>query len=48
LVASALVAGLAAAVRLVLTGLVAGGLAALGWYVVLWHAARLRRGVVRL
>jgi hypothetical protein len=36
------------AVRLVLTGLVAGGLAALGWYVVLWHAARLRRRAVRL
>ncbi|TDD14016.1 DUF4184 family protein [Kribbella turkmenica] len=31
------------AVRLVLTGLVFGGLAALGWYVVLWHLARWRR-----
>jgi hypothetical protein len=36
------------AVRLVLTGLASGGLAALGWYVVLWHAARLRRGVAAL
>ncbi|GAB2657759.1 DUF4184 family protein [Kribbella swartbergensis] len=34
-----------AAVRLVLTGLVLGGLAALGWYVVLWHLVRLRRWV---
>jgi hypothetical protein len=34
-----------AAVRLVLTGLVLGGLAALGWYVVLWHLFRLRRRV---
>jgi hypothetical protein len=33
------------AVRLVLTGLVLGGLAALGWYVVLWHLLRLRRRV---
>jgi hypothetical protein len=33
------------AVRLVLTGLVLGGLAALGWYVVLWHLFRLRRRV---
>jgi len=32
-----------AAVRLVLTGLVFGGLAGLGWYVVLWHLFRLRR-----
>lgn len=31
------------AVRLVLSGLVSGGLAALGWYVVLWHLARLWR-----
>jgi hypothetical protein len=36
------------AVRLALTGLASGGLAALGWYVVLWHAARLRRGVAAL
>lgn len=36
------------AVRLGLTGLVSGGLAALAWYVVLWHAARLRRGVAAL
>ena len=33
-------------VRLVLTGLVLGGLAAFGWYVVLWHLMRLRRRVV--
>jgi hypothetical protein len=33
------------AVRLVLTGLVLGGLAAFGWYVVLWHLLRLRRRV---
>ncbi|MEV0792439.1 DUF4184 family protein [Kribbella sp. NPDC050459] len=31
------------AVRLVLSGLVFGGLAALAWYVVLWHLGRLRR-----
>ncbi|WP_410787618.1 DUF4184 family protein [Kribbella sp. C-35] len=31
------------AVRLVLSGLVSGGLAALAWYVVLWHLGRLRR-----
>ncbi|MFF0268842.1 DUF4184 family protein [Kribbella sp. NPDC004536] len=31
------------AVRLILSGLVSGGLAALGWYVVLWHLGRLRR-----
>ena len=31
------------AVRLVLSGLVSGGLAALAWYVVLWHLERLRR-----
>jgi hypothetical protein len=31
------------AVRLVLSGLVSGGLAALGWYAVLWHLGRLRR-----
>jgi hypothetical protein len=31
------------AVRLGLSGLVSGGLAALGWYVVLWHLGRLRR-----
>ncbi|HWD80251.1 MAG TPA: DUF4184 family protein, partial [Kribbella sp.] len=31
------------AVRLALSGLVSGGLAALGWYVVLWHLGRLRR-----
>jgi Domain of unknown function (DUF4184) len=31
------------AVRLVLSGLVSGGLAALAWYVVLWHLVRLRR-----
>ncbi|MGZ0146564.1 DUF4184 family protein [Kribbella sp. WER1] len=30
------------AVRVVLSGLVYGGLAALGWYVVLWHLGRLR------
>jgi len=36
------------AVRLILTGLVSGGLAALGWYVVLWHAARLRRSLATL
>jgi hypothetical protein len=30
-------------VRLVLSGLVSGGLAALAWYVVLWHLERLRR-----
>jgi hypothetical protein len=35
-------------VRLVLSGLVSGGLAALGWYVVLWHLARLRRRTVTL
>lgn len=32
-----------AVVRLVLVGLASGGLAALGWYVVIWHAERLRR-----
>jgi hypothetical protein len=31
------------AVRLVLTGLVLGGLAALAWYVLIWHAVRLDR-----
>lgn len=31
------------AVRLVLSGLVSGGLAALAWYVILWHLERLRR-----
>ncbi|GAA1146332.1 hypothetical protein GCM10009630_51050 [Kribbella jejuensis] len=31
------------AVRLVLSGLMSGGLAALGWYVVLWHLGRLLR-----
>ncbi|GAA3150143.1 hypothetical protein JOF29_008277 [Kribbella aluminosa] len=31
------------AVRVVLSGLVYGGLAALGWYVLLWHVGRLRR-----
>ena len=30
-------------VRLLLTGLIFGGLVALGWYVVLWHVFRLRR-----
>ncbi|MEU4193675.1 DUF4184 family protein [Kribbella sp. NPDC026611] len=35
-------------VRLALSGLVSGGLAALGWYVVIWHLARLRRGVATL
>jgi hypothetical protein len=35
-----------AAARLMLTGLVLGGLAAFGWYVVLWHLVRLRRRVV--
>ncbi|WP_371401579.1 DUF4184 family protein [Kribbella sp. NBC_00662] len=36
------------AVRLVLSGLVSGGLAALAWYVVVWHLIRLRRRVVTL
>jgi hypothetical protein len=39
------------AARLALTGLASGGLAALGWYVAIWHVARLRRlgrGVARL
>ncbi|MFG1812984.1 DUF4184 family protein [Kribbella sp. NPDC049174] len=31
------------AVRLVLTGLVFGGLAAVGWYVAVWHLVRWRR-----
>ncbi|WP_328998939.1 DUF4184 family protein [Kribbella sp. NBC_00709] len=36
------------AIRLVLSGLVSGGLATLAWYVVLWHLARLRRRTVTL
>ncbi|MFI5692702.1 DUF4184 family protein [Kribbella sp. NPDC051586] len=36
------------AIRLVLSGLVSGGLAALAWYVVVWHLLRLRRRVVTL
>lgn len=36
------------AVRLVLSGLVSGGLAALAWYVVVWHLIRLRRHAVTL
>lgn len=34
-------------VRTVLSGLVSGGLAALGWYVMVWHLVRLRRVVRR-
>ncbi|TDW23191.1 DUF4184 family protein [Kribbella kalugense] len=36
------------AVRLVLSGLVSGGLAALAWYVVVWHLVRFRRRTVTL
>ncbi|MGW7679886.1 DUF4184 family protein [Kribbella sp. NPDC054772] len=36
------------AVRLLLSGLVSGGLAALGWYVVIWHLVRFRRRVATL
>jgi hypothetical protein len=36
------------AVRLVLSGLVSGGVAALAWYVVVWHLLRFRRRVVTL
>jgi uncharacterized protein DUF4184 len=37
-----------AAARSVLTGVASGGLAALAWYVVLWHLFRLRRRVAAL
>jgi hypothetical protein len=36
------------AVRLLLSGVVSGGLAALGWYVVIWHLVRFRKRVVTL
>lgn len=36
------------AVRLLLSGVVSGGLAALGWYVVIWHLVRFRRRVATL
>ncbi|GAA1613291.1 MULTISPECIES: DUF4184 family protein [Kribbella] len=35
------------AVRVILSGPVSGGLAALGWYLIVWHLARLRRVVRR-
>jgi hypothetical protein len=36
------------ALRLALSGLVSGGLAALAWYVIVWHVLRFRRRVVTL